>query len=183
MTEHQRINAASFVYSAALPAMLAVGASTCMQYLQANPEVLEALRNNVQSLRSVLDPIESISVVSDPASPLIHIQVRSQADPHPSSPKGNATLGVPQELVLGHDLAGGEQARLLQLIVDESLKNGVLLTRHKTLPSINAKALESGPHARPCIRIAVTAALSRKEVDRAAGVVKNAVIKVLGKRR
>ncbi|CEH17490.1 serine palmitoyltransferase [Ceraceosorus bombacis] len=183
MTEHQRINAASFVYSAAMPAMLAVAGSTCMQYLQAHPDVLERLRSNIATIRSTLNPIESIVIVSDAASPLIHVQVRSQADPHPASPKGNASLSVPQELVLGHDLTGLEQARLLQLIVDEGLRNGVLLTRHKTLPSINAKALESGAHARPCIRIAVTAGLTQKEIEKAAGVIKNAVVKVLGKRR
>lgn len=180
---HQRINGTAFVFSAALPAMLAVASSTAIKRLMSAPTILSTLRDNIQAVRAVLDPIESILVTSDAQSPLIHFQVRSNAEPHPAAPAGKATLAPPTPLVLGHDLSAAEQSRLLQLIVDDALEHGVLLVRHKTLPSINAKALESGVHARPSVRIAVSAGLSRKEMEKAAAVVKSSIVRVLGKRR
>jgi serine palmitoyltransferase len=69
------------------------------------------------------------------------------------------------------------EERILQDIVDDSIANGVLLTRAKHLRG--QEMVES----RPTIRIAATAALTRKEVEKAAGVVKASVTRILGKRR
>ncbi|KAH9029591.1 hypothetical protein EDB85DRAFT_1965833, partial [Lactarius pseudohatsudake] len=60
------------------------------------------------------------------------------------------------------DIAGEE--RLLQDIVEEALAQELV-------------------EARPSIRLAVTAALSRKECERAASVIKAAVVKVVTKRK
>jgi len=69
------------------------------------------------------------------------------------------------------------EEKTLQDIVDDVLANGVMVTRAKRLRG--QEVVES----RPTVRIAVTAALTRKEVEKAAGVVKASVGKVLGKRR
>lgn len=71
--------------------------------------------------------------------------------------------------------ARDEQERLLQEIVDAAAENGVLLTTTK-----RNWAQELVEH-RPSIRICVTSALSKKEIEKAGGVVKSAIAKVLGK--
>jgi serine palmitoyltransferase len=73
------------------------------------------------------------------------------------------------------DIAGEE--RVLQDIVDEVLSQGVWITRARRLRG------QELVEARPSIRLAVTAGLSRKECERAAGVIKAAVTKVLAKRK
>lgn len=66
--------------------------------------------------------------------------------------------------------------RLLQEVVEECLAQGVLVTRARR------------PHAhellvpRPSIKVAVSAALTRKECEKAATVLKVALGKVLGRR-
>ncbi|TKY84586.1 hypothetical protein EX895_006488 [Sporisorium graminicola] len=201
---HQRINGTSFVFSAALPAMLAVAASTALSYMISQPSILSNLHDNVKAFRSVLDHVESLRISSDPRSPLVHIQVRSKTDRHPDTPldkfdKGKNSLAVgdvsltlaysndgkriaaagPQE----HDLSVDEQMRLLQAIVDDALEHGIFISRMKRLPSINPKVLEVAPESRPNIRVAVSTAFTKKEMEKAANVIKASAIKVLGKRR
>ncbi|SJX63759.1 related to LCB1-serine C-palmitoyltransferase subunit [Sporisorium reilianum f. sp. reilianum] len=201
---HQRINGTSFVFSAALPAMLAVAASTALSYMVSQPSILSNLHDNVKAFRSVLDHIESLRISSDPRSPLVHIQIRSKTDRHPDTPadkfdKGKNSLAVgdvsltlansndgkriaaagPQE----HDLSVDEQLRLLQAIVDDALEHGIFISRMKRLPSINPKVLEVAPESRPNIRVAVSTAFTKKEMEKAANVIKASAIKVLGKRR
>lgn len=202
---HQRINGTAFVFSAALPAMLAVASSTAIGNLISNPSILSTLQENVKILRTTLDSIESLYIPSDQTSPLIHIQIRSKLEKHPETPQdkferslngnggNNSSLTVPTNnnnnslaSSMGdgnHDLSPEEQKLLLQKILDDALSNGVLLVLHKKLPSINPPLLDVGAHARPSIRIAVSSAFSKKEMEKASNVVKNSVIKVLGKRR
>ena len=59
--------------------------------------------------------------------------------------------------------------------MDDVLVQGVWITRARRLRG------QELVEARPSIRLAVTAALSRKECERAAGVIKAAVAKVLVK--
>ena len=61
--------------------------------------------------------------------------------------------------------------------MDEVLAQGVWITRARRLRG--QELVES----RPRIRLAVTAALSPKECERAAGVIKVAVTKVLAERK
>ena len=130
-------------------------------------------------LRSVLDGIHSIHIPSAPESPLVHIQVRSKYEPHPSETKYRA---VPSQTT-GHDLLPKEQNRLLQEIVDLSLDHGILLTRSRRLASINAKVLETGVEARPSIRIAMSSQLMPDEVLQAADIIRANIVRVLGGRR
>lgn len=201
---HQRINGTSFVFSAALPALLAVAASTAISYMISQPSILTTLHDNVKALRSVLDHVESLRISSDPRSPLVHIQIRSKTDRHPDTPadkfdKGKNSLAVGDvSLTLAnsndekriaaagpteHDLSIDEQMRLLQAIVDDALEHGIFVSRMKRLPSIKPEVLEVAPESRPNIRIAVSAAFTKKEMEKAGNVIKASAIKVLGKRR
>ncbi|KZT54486.1 serine palmitoyltransferase [Calocera cornea HHB12733] len=186
VTEHQRINGTSFVFSAAMPALLAVSASEAIGLLRDNPASLRELAENVRVVRGVLDRLECIEVPSHPASPLIHIYIRS------ASPAQGSTLEVPS---LAAQRKGGKskpnslvpadpvvfdieaEERLLQDVVDEALAQGVLISRVKRLRG------QEAAEPRPSIKLAVTAGLTRKEVEKAAGVIRAALLKVLGKRR
>jgi serine palmitoyltransferase len=56
VVEHQRITAAAYTFSAALPAMLAVTASETLNLLQSNPDILIQSRENIRAMRAQLDP-------------------------------------------------------------------------------------------------------------------------------
>lgn len=132
-------------------------------------------KENVRAIRAVLDRVEAITIPSHAASPIIHIHLRSATPSSSATLKApNPTSPVPREQP-SFDIAGEE--RVLQDIVDEVLAQGVWITRARRLRG------QELVEARPSIRLAVTAALSRKECERAAGVIKAAVTKVLAKRK
>lgn len=184
VVDHQRINGSSFIFSASLPAMLAVAASEGINILRNTPSILSTLQENIHVMRAILERVDCITIPSHPASPIIHIHVRTPPATHmsplsvpaasasakPSNPASPAPRDAPT-----FDIAAEE--RLLQDIVDEALAQGVWITRARRLRS------QEIVEPRPSIRIAVTAALSRKECERAAGVVKAAAVKVLTKRK
>lgn len=157
----QRINSPACVYSASLPPMMAVSSTEALFYLTTPtfntlgvPMLpLAPLDDNVLILRSMLDKLSQIDIPSDPLSPLIHFSLK----PSP-------------------DVSLTEEARILQDVVDEALNNGVLLTRAMVVAQHEMNV------RRPSIRICVSAALSKKECEKAAGVIKAAVSKI-SKRR
>lgn len=158
----QRINGTSFVFSASMPALLATSGSEAITYLRNNPSVLLTLQDNIRAVRAVLEKTEGITLLGHRASPIVHFCLRTQSQS--LSPSG---------LTYDHEA----EERILQDIVDDSIANGVLITRAKHLRG--QEMIES----RPTIRIAVTAALTKKEVEKAAGIVKASVTRILSKRR
>jgi serine palmitoyltransferase len=175
VVDHQRINGTSFVFSAAVPALLAVSASEGINILRNTPSISSTLQENVRAIRAVLDRVEALTISSHAASPIIHIQLRS-ATPSVSVSAKQLNPATPAARdAWSFDIAGEE--RLLQDIVDEVLAQGVWITRARRLRG------QELVEVRPSIRLAVTAALSRKECERAAGVIKAAVAKVHAKRK
>ena len=187
----QRINGTSFVFSAALPAMLAVAASEGVNILRSTPSILTTLQDNVRAVRAVLDRADYIHIPSHPVSAVIHLQIKwPTLQVPPSSPSlstsrsgsGSSTkhhhsnpLSVKSRDAPQFDWALEE--RVLQEVVDEALAQGVLVTRAKRL---RGQELVEG---RPSVRLALSAALSRKDCEKAAGVLKAAFAKVVGRRR
>lgn len=178
----QRINGPSFVFSASTPALLSVSASEGINILRSTPSILSALQENIRAARAILDTVPLIAVPSHPASPIIHLFLRaappslappSFATPPPGKPSNPASV-LPRDPP-AFDVAAEE--RVLQDVVDEALAQGVLITRAKRLRG------QEMVEARPSIRLAITSALTRKETEKAAGVVKAALVKVLGKRK
>ncbi|KIK09534.1 hypothetical protein K443DRAFT_671435 [Laccaria amethystina LaAM-08-1] len=186
VVDHQRINGPSFVFSASMPALLAVSASEGINILRSTPSILTSLQENVQAAHAILDRVDCITIPSHPASPVIHIQVRSQpgSSLHPSTA---ATMAIPGKQSNPHSILGKDSSsqdwdidveeRLLQDVVDEALAQGVILSRAKRLRG------QEMSDARPSIRLALTSALTKKETEKAVGIVKAALVKVLGKRR
>jgi 7-keto-8-aminopelargonate synthetase-like enzyme len=56
VVEHQRIMAAAYTYSAALPAMLATTASETIKLLQDEPEMGIKLKENIEAMREQFNP-------------------------------------------------------------------------------------------------------------------------------
>ncbi|KAH7926924.1 PLP-dependent transferase [Leucogyrophana mollusca] len=164
VVDHQRINAPSFVFSASMPALLATSASEAITHLRNTPSVLATLQENIRALRAVLEKTEGITLLGHRASPIVHFSLRSTSN----------TLVVPSSAPA---FDAETEERVLQDIVDDALANGVLLTRAKHLKG--QEMIES----RPTIRIAVSAAFTKKEVEKAAAVVKASVGRVLSRRR
>lgn len=145
-----------------MPALLATSASEAISFLQNTPSVLAALHDNVDTIRSMLEKTEGITVIGHRASPIIHFCLRSS-----------------QQYLMATPLAPDHEAeeRVLQDIVDDALANGVFITRGKHLRS------QEMVDSRPTVRIAATAALSKRDVEKAVGIVKASIARVLAKRR
>lgn len=165
-----------------MPALLAVSASEGISILRSTPSILTTLQENVRAARSILDRIDCITIPSHPASPLIHIYVRS-ITPSLLSPATASTISlkpsnpaspIPREVPTWD--ADAEE-KLLQDVVEEALGQGVLVTRSKRLRG------QELVEARPSIRLAISSALTKKETEKAVGIVKAALVKVLGKRK
>jgi len=186
VVDHQRINGPSFVFSASMPAALAVSASEGINILRSTPSILTTLQENMRAARAILDRVDCITVPSHPASPIIHIHIRSPSTTslHPASAALITSPSKPSNPMsaLSRDAAKWDcdieaEERLLQDVVEEALAQGVLITRAKRLRG--QELIEP----RPSIRLAMTSALTKKETEKAVGVVKASLVKILGKRR
>lgn len=181
----QRINGPSFVFSASMPALLSVSASEGINILRSTPSILTALQENIRAARYILDRVDCITIPSHPASPIIHIYIRpppttslhpsSAAVLSPSKPS-NPTSALPRDASTW-DWDVEAEERMLQDVVDEALVQSVMITKAKRLRG------QEMVEPRPSIRLALSSALTKKETEKAVGVVKSALVKVLGKRR
>ncbi|KAH8999884.1 pyridoxal phosphate-dependent transferase [Lactarius hatsudake] len=124
VVDHQRIIGTSFVFSAAVPALMAVSASEGINILRNTPSILRRMCG-----RSGPFMIASPSL-THAASPIIHIHLRSSAPAASVSAKpSNLATPAPREAP-SFDIVGEE--RLLQDIVDEGFAQGVWMARaHK----------------------------------------------------
>ncbi|KAF2144471.1 uncharacterized protein K452DRAFT_245334 [Aplosporella prunicola CBS 121167] len=166
VVEHQRISAAAYTFSAALPAILSTTASETVALLQENPDLLVQLRENIKSMRAQLDPrsdwVRCTSVVDNPMM----------------------LLSLKPEVVASKRLTDMDQEFLLQEAVDECLSNGVLVTRLKAMPpAVGAGEKERGWQPVPAIKVCVTSGLSKKEIEKAGVVIRHAITKVMTKKR
>ncbi|TFK52851.1 serine palmitoyltransferase [Heliocybe sulcata] len=177
---HQRINSSAFVFSASMPPLLSVSASEGINILRNTPSILSTLQENVRTMRSVLDRLDCITIPSHPASAMFHIHVRSAPNATLHLPGASAGKPSNPNSIVPRDPQQFDielEERLLQEVVEEALSQGVLITRARRLRA------QEMVEARPSIRVAVSAAFSKKECEKAANVIKAALVKVLGKRR
>lgn len=101
IVEHQRISAAAYTFSAALPAMLATTASEALSMLETNPEILGQAQENTKTMWTQLDPrsdwVYCTSAVENPMMLLV----------------------LKPEVIASRKLSRSEQEQLLQDAVDE----------------------------------------------------------------
>ena len=101
IVEHQRISAAAYTFSAALPAMLATTASETLGILQTSPDLLLQLRDNIKAMWAQLDPRSDwVNCTSSIENPIM-------------------ILVLKPEVISSRRLTGEDQQQLMQDIVDE----------------------------------------------------------------
>ncbi|KAG8529282.1 uncharacterized protein KY384_005917 [Bacidia gigantensis] len=166
IVEHQRISAAAYTFSAALPAMLATTASEVISMLRMNPDMISPVRENIRSMWTQLDPrSEWVNCTSSPYNPIM-------------------ILAVKPELVASRKWSVADQEQILQDIVDEALANSVLITRLKSMPRGQYTAAKKvGWELEPALKVCVTSGLTKKEIERAGTTIRHAITKVMKSRR
>jgi serine palmitoyltransferase len=101
IVEHQRLSAAAYTFSAALPAMSATTASETLMMLQTMPDLMVQLRENIKAMWAQLDPrsdwVKCTSVAENPIMLLV----------------------LKPDVVNSRRLTVDDQQALLQDIVDE----------------------------------------------------------------
>lgn len=101
IVHHQRISAAAYTFSAALPALLSTTASATINILQNNPETVSQLRELTKAMRAQLDPRSDwVYCTSSPENPIL-------------------ILVIKPEVVAAKRLTETDQQFLLQDAVDE----------------------------------------------------------------
>lgn len=101
IVHHQRISAAAYTFSAALPALLSTTASATINMLQNSPETVSQLREYTKTLRAQLDPRSDwVYCMSAPENPIL-------------------LLVIKPEVVSAKKLSIDDQQFLLQDVVDE----------------------------------------------------------------
>ncbi|MCJ1367349.1 serine palmitoyltransferase component [Acarospora aff. strigata] len=166
IVEHQRISASAYTFSAALPAMLATTASETLAMLQTSPDILNQVRENIKTMWTQLDPrsewMRCTSSVDNPVMLLV----------------------FKPEVIASKRLSVEDQTQLLQEIVDETLANGVLTTRLKSMPrAMYAPSKDDGWRVQAALKVCITSGLTRKEVERAGTTIRHAITKMVSRRR
>lgn len=101
IVEHQRISAAAYTFSAALPAMLATTASEVLMMLETNADMLTQVRENIKSMWAQLDPRSDwVTCTSSMDNPIM-------------------LLVLKPEVIASKKLSTADQEQLLQDAVDE----------------------------------------------------------------
>lgn len=156
--EHQRIGSNAVTFSASMPGYLAAATSQSIERLEEDHSRITVLAKKTQHFHDTLEKRLKgvhalgtvVDFVSSPQSPHILLKLNDEFRPE------TLTSFVAAE-------------ELLQQIVDLCLAEGVLITRHKRVPTHEIIALES------MLRIGVSAALSQQQLDEAAGVIAGVV--------
>ncbi|KAK6538110.1 serine palmitoyltransferase component [Orbilia ellipsospora] len=164
IVHHQRISGLAYVFSAALPAMLATTVSEVIKMLRENPEnFTDPLRENIKTFHAALAKTDALTVTSSVINPAISIVLNGK-----------------------REMSTDEQDRMAQDVVDECLANGVLVTRVKriALPAGMAKGPKwFGWNPAMAIKVYVSTGFSKKECEKAGGVIRSAATKVVGRKR
>lgn len=101
IVEHQRISAAAYTFSAALPAMLATTASEVLFMLETNADMLTQVRDNIKTMWTQLDPRSDwVTCTSSIENPVMILALKS-------------------EVIANKKLSTADQEQLLQDAVDE----------------------------------------------------------------
>ncbi|KAI7902791.1 pyridoxal phosphate-dependent transferase [Cokeromyces recurvatus] len=170
IVDHQRLSGLAYCFSASIPAMLAVSSSEAIKLINEQPQLLAELAERTKTFRLTLTHKSLESFVElfsgDPENPAPFFHIRAK----PS---------FLQSRLLEHEeeISREDEEYLWQDVVDECANQGVLVTRAKYV-------IDQERHCpRPGIKISVTIGLTKKENEKAAGIVKSAIIKVFTKWR
>ncbi|KAF9164855.1 serine palmitoyltransferase component [Actinomortierella ambigua] len=161
---HQRLSGQSFVFSASIPAMLTICSSEAIKVLDSpkGEQLIKDLHNNANTFRNAIltgANKDAIDLAGDAGSPILHLRFPSEA---------LRAAGITTR---------DEETFLLQEVVDEvAVKDSLLVTRAKYVDG------QERSLPRPSIRISISAAHSKKELEKAAQAIKTSFNKVVSKR-
>ncbi|KAF1811155.1 serine palmitoyltransferase [Eremomyces bilateralis CBS 781.70] len=167
---HQRINAASYCFSAALPALLATTASETIALLQTEEgaALMDQARELSRLMRAQLDPrSEWLKVMSKEDSPYIIAVLKNEA-------------------IEAKKWSHADQEAIMQDIVDDCLNKGVLITKIKRMPSAqgaSVKDLAKEWQPQPALKICVVVGLTKKELESAGREIRHAAKRVINARK
>jgi serine palmitoyltransferase len=184
----QRINSAASVFSAALPAMLATTASSALASIQSQPALFTALQSNIALFRQLMSKLEPLPIPeatsTNPSAGLTATAAPALIGSPPGrAPNKDAIIHIPSHpssalihiFLLNPPGTMEAEERMLQDVVDELLgKSDVIITRARRLRGQEAFEPE------PSLKLCLSGALSRKETEKAAKGLKEALIKVCG---
>jgi len=132
-----------------MPALLAASDIASLEELESHPEYITKLRQNASLLWDELKSVKQLNAVGESSlSPVVHLQLASPA----------ASFAA--------------EEHLLQDIVDEALKQGILLTRAKYV------VREEVHLPRPSIRVTVSQAHTPDQIRKAVAVIKAAAASI-----
>ena len=139
---HQR---PSFVFSAAVLALLAVSASEGIDILKNRQSMLGTLQENVRAICAVLDRNDSLTIPSHATSPIIHIHLRT-ATPSltVAAPKVPNPATAASRDALSLDIAGEEHLLQQQDTADGVLVLGVRITAKGLDGCVGGSSLSCG---------------------------------------
>ncbi|KAI9485518.1 MAG: pyridoxal phosphate-dependent transferase [Benjaminiella poitrasii] len=173
IVDHQRLSGLAYCFSASIPAMLAVSASGAIKIIQEQPGLLAELAERAKTFRLTLSHKSLESFVelfsSDPENhaPFFHVRAK------PSFLQSRLLENEEDS----NEVSREAQEYLWQDVVDECANQGVLISRAKYVVD------QERDCPRPGIKISVTIGLTKKENEKAANVVKSAIVKVFTKWR
>lgn len=79
VVDHQRLSSSAYVFSASLPAILAVSAITSLSLLDEAPsKFIGPLRENTQAMRAILSTIPGVVCLGAEVSPVIHLRLKDR---------------------------------------------------------------------------------------------------------
>ncbi|KAK4505059.1 hypothetical protein PRZ48_003022 [Zasmidium cellare] len=166
MVEHQRLNSPALTFSASLPTFLATTASAVIDRLQSSEGAkdMATLRERIDSLRTQLDRSDWVTCTSAPENPVLHLVLKDQH-------------------IKNRRLTRSEQEFLLQECVDECLNNhSIIISRLKSMPlmdGLHPRDVEKEYQPQPTLKVCATAALSKKEIEKAGIAVRHAITAVM----
>lgn len=151
--------------------MFATTASAAISMLQSNPTLTQSLQANILLFRQILSKIEPVPIPEGATPSSTAPQNKDAIISIPSHPH-SALIHI---FLLNPPSTLEEEEVLLQEVVDETLaKSDVLITRARRLRGQETFEPE------PSLKICITAALTRKEIEKAAKGLREALIKVVG---
>ena len=144
VVEHQRLSGQAYVFSASMPAMLAVSSIAALEIMEKEgPKLSSALKENISVFRTnFLKNLVGGKLIGDEDSPILHLRTKT------AFPKRE------------------EEEKILQEIVDYAMKDGVLCCRAKYCVGQELNT------PRPSIRICLSAGLNKKDAEKAANLFK-----------
>jgi serine palmitoyltransferase len=151
--EHQRLSGQAYTFSASLPAMLAVAAISALAVMEEEPVLLERLCENTVLFHKTLANKNLAGIIEITGGDF-----------------GEEGGVVPIVFIR---LKHRNEEAVLQDICDVALKDGLIVTRAKSCRGQERDSIE------PCIRVALSGGLSKREVEKAAGVLRDSIKSVV----